>query len=67
MATPSAPTPARTPPVALAGITVGLSVVLALVAPTEIGLPLALVLPFGTMIWLERAWPRVPGTRVSAA
>jgi len=53
--------------VTLAGVTVALTLVLALLAPAEIVLPLALVLPFGTMIWLERALPRVVPGRVSVA
>jgi hypothetical protein len=67
MATASVPTPRRTASLALAGVTVALPLVLALFAPAEIVLPLALVLPFGTMIWLEGARARVPGTRVSMA
>ena len=55
MATTSVPTPRRAASVTLAGITTALPLVLALFAPAEIVLPLALVLPFGTMIWLEGA------------
>ena len=65
MATTSVPTPRRTASVALAGITVALPLVLALIAPAEIVLALALVLPFGTMIWLEGAQPRKSSARVS--
>jgi len=65
MATTSVPTPRRTASVALAGVTVALPLVLALIAPAEIVLALALVLPFGTMIWLEGARPKMPGARVS--
>jgi hypothetical protein len=53
--------------VTVAGITVALPLVLALFAPAEIVMSLALVLPFGTMIWLERALPRVGPGRVSVA
>jgi len=67
MATTSVPTPRRTTSVAVAGVTVALPLVLALIAPAEIVLPLALVLPFGTMMWLEGKRPRVPGRRLSAA
>jgi len=67
MATTSVPTPRRTPSLALAGVTVALPLVLALFAPAEIVLSLALVLPFATMMWLESARPRVMPGRVSAA
>ena len=67
MATTSVPTPRRTASMTVAGITVALPLVLALVAPAEIVLALALVLPFGTMIWLESAQPRMPSARVSVA
>jgi hypothetical protein len=53
--------------VTLAGVTVVLPLVLALFAPAEIVLPMALALPFATMIWLERALPRVTPGRVSMA
>jgi len=67
MATTTVATPRRAASVTLAGVTVALTLVLALLAPAEIVLPLALVLPFGTMIWLERALPRVVPGRVSVA
>jgi len=67
MATTSVPTPRRTASMALAGVTVALPLVLALFAPAEIVLPLALVLPFGTMIWLEGKRPAAPAGRLSAA
>lgn len=67
METTSVPTPRRTTSVALAGVTVALPLVLALFAPAEIVLPLALVLPFGTMIWLEGKRPAAPLSRLSAA
>jgi hypothetical protein len=51
----------------LAGVTVALPLILALIAPAEIVLALALVLPFGTMIWLESAQPRLPSARASVA
>jgi hypothetical protein len=67
MAITSVPTPRRTASVALAGVTVALPLVLALFAPAEIVLPLALVLPFGTMIWLEGKRAPAAGARVSMA
>lgn len=67
MATTTVAIPRRTASVVLAGVTVVLTLVLALLAPAEIVLPLALVLPFGTMIWLERALPRVGPGRASMA
>lgn len=60
MATTSVATPRRTTSLAVAGVTVALPLVLALIAPAEIVLSLALVLPFATMMWLEHALPRVP-------
>lgn len=60
MTTSSVPTPRRTASLTLAGVTVALPLVLAAFTPVEIVLPLALVLPFATMIWLEGATrPRV--------
>ena len=67
MATESVPTPRRTASVTLAGVTVVLPLVLALFAPAEIVLPLALALPFGTMIWLEGKRPSAPPGRLSVA
>jgi hypothetical protein len=60
-------TPRRTPSLVLAGITVALPLLLSAFAPAEIVLPLALALPFGTMIWLERARPQATPRRVSVA
>jgi hypothetical protein len=61
-------TPRRIPSIILAGVTVALPLLLAAIAPAEIVLPLAIALPFGTMIWLEGARPRVaPSGRVSVA
>lgn len=65
--TTSAPTPRRTASLTVAGVTVLLPVVLAAFAPAEIVMSLALVLPFGTMMWLERAIPRSAPRRVSMA
>jgi hypothetical protein len=67
MATTSVPTPRRTASIVLAGVTAALPLVLALFAPAEIVLPLALVLPFGTMIWLEGARPALETRRISMA
>lgn len=66
-ATATVSVPRRSASMVLAGITVALPLLLALVAPAEILLPLALALPFGTMIWLERALPRGPVAGGSAA
>jgi len=67
MATTTVATPRRTASVTVAGITVALPLVLALFAPAEIVMSLALVLPFVTMMWLEHALPRVTPGRVSMA
>ena len=67
MATTTVATPRRTASVTVAGVTVALPLILALFAPAEIVLSLALVLPFATMMWLERAIPRVTPGRVSVA
>ena len=61
------PTPRRTAALVLAGITAALPLALAVFAPAELVLPLALVLPFGTMIWLEGARPASETRRVSLA
>lgn len=61
-------TPRRTASFVVAGVTVALPLLLAAFAPAEIVLPLALVLPFGTMIWLEGARPAAAAApRVSVA
>jgi len=61
--TTSVPTPRLSSSLTLAGVTVALPLVLAAFTPAEIVLPLAVILPFITMTWLEKgAAPRVIAT-----